>query len=102
MLLDFSMQLRQIFCWGQENSFGISQGCGVLKVFLPVRYKTRNASTVTAAWLARSPQRYPRIPQRGIARNTLVIRMPRLSMLIRNVEVVFPSPLIELIRAAFV
>ena len=50
-------------------------------------------SRVWTAWLVRSPQRYPWIPQRGIPQNTNPSLTSRLAMLKRKVSPVFPSPL---------
>lgn len=57
---------------------------------------------LTADWLARSPQRYPWIPNPGMARNTPAIRISSPKKLMKKVYAVFPSPFIVLSIAAFV
>ena len=54
------------------------------------------------SWLTRRPHKYPFIPNAGIKNKTLEIRMPRLIVLMRKETVVFPIPLIILIRVVFV
>ena len=64
--------------------------------------RTAKARTDTMSWLKSSPQRYPCIPKQGIARKTPAILTARPHVLMRNVDVVFPYPLIALKSAVFV
>ena len=58
--------------------------------------------TETRVWLARSPQRYPWMPNRGTAVMILRIRAERPEMLMIRVTAVFPRPLIVPVSAVFV
>ena len=57
---------------------------------------------MTASWLARSPQRYPKIPTAGIKKNTLPIRSVSPNVLIKKVIVVLPRPFKMLINVVLV
>ena len=52
-------------------------------------------------WLASSPQRYPRIPKRGIRKKTLTIRRHTPHVLMKKETVVLPSPFNILMSVVF-
>ena len=52
-------------------------------------------------WLARSPQRYPKIPNLGMRKNTLPMRRQMPQVLIEKETVVFPRPFNILISVVF-